>query len=75
MVLRAYADCRKTTRDPILIVSEATGLPYRQVWIHVSGKRRFSKWIDYGVALHCGWLSPAGYAELARLEAPNERAP
>lgn len=52
----------------ISALAQSTGLPYKQVFAHVS-KKRFAKWIDYGICLERGWLTPAGKTELARLMA------
>ena len=67
-VLLAYA---QRAGDPIAAVAAKHGLPYKQVWLAVMNKKRFCRWIDYGVCLQRGWLTPEGQQELARLQATH----
>lgn len=70
-VLLAYEPRQSGAMERLMV---ATGLPHKQLYAHLN-KSRFCRWIDYGVCLEHGWLTPEGEAELARLRkvAPGER--
>jgi hypothetical protein len=66
-VLRAYRDQSRFVPFPTTTLIDE-GYPEKVVYAAIEREERRG-FIDYGVSLRAGWLTPKGEAELARIEA------